>query len=270
MKLVNHLRTAVRCLVEDALRPISGPLGIRLRRIYYSHALGSCGSDLRIGIGVVIQNPQKIHLGSHVWIDRDVTLIAGIAGIPENTKTVDLAEQGNTVAVAPIPIAVAPIPIAVAPIPIAVAPGHIRIGNHSHVGIRAVIQGHGGIEIGDHFTCSTNASLYSLSNDPRRCRKGTNGPSHHDIFYLQTPLRIGNNVWLGLNVSVIGGQISDDTFVRPHSFVTGTHSPNVILGGTPAKKVSNRFSEHPVDKKSVHAASLGEDNLRIKPGPASS
>lgn len=202
-----------RAVWEDVIRHISGPLGIRLRRSYYRNRLAHCGQYLTIDTGVYLTNPEYIHLGDHVWIDKNSILIAG------PSKSSNIRRLGKDL--------------------LNEIEGHIYIGNNAHIGIANVIQGHGGIKTGDYFTTSAQVVIYSLSNDPRSCRKGTlPGPETH---YLLTPIQIGHNVWLGLGVSMIGNQIGDDVFVKPHAVVSRPLPNNCIAAGIPAVAAQTRF-----------------------------
>lgn len=54
---------------------------------------------------------------------------------------------------------------------------------------------------------------------------------------------IGNDVWIGLNVSIMGGiTISDGAIIAAHSVVTKDVPPYAIYGGIPAKLIKYRFN----------------------------
>ncbi len=202
-------------LIQDTLRNISGGLGIRLRRLYYSRRLKSCGKGLKIDVGVHLENLKYISIGDDVWIDKNVIITGGPAGKEENKKLVaNPFYKGEA--------------------------GEIYIGNYSHIGINAVLQGHGGIRLGDCFTSSAGCKIYSLSNDPNKCKDGTVA-GRGDIFYIQSPVSVGENVWLGLNVVVVGNHIGDNSFILPQSVVTKSVEAHSFAGGSPATKVKDRL-----------------------------
>ncbi|MEZ5039046.1 MAG: hypothetical protein R2828_04115 [Saprospiraceae bacterium] len=211
---MRRLIVILRNIWEDLIRHISGPVGIRLRRFYYAPRFQSCGKGLMIASGVYIYNPQYISLGEQVWIDQHTILIAGPPAPSSQIKHIaNPAFSGKQ--------------------------GEIHIGNQVHLGIRTIIQGHGGVVIGNHFTSSANVSIFSYSNDPYLCRQGTlPGTS---TYYVMTPTQIGHNVWLGLGVSLIGNTIEDDVFIKPHSLVHKAIPANSIAGGNPIKLIGSRF-----------------------------
>lgn len=211
------LRDACLRALEDLLRNLGAGLGMRLRRAYYRKRLRTCGKNLRVDCGVYLTNPQHISLGDDVLLDKGVIITAGPAGGGGRcTRTIENPHCTS-------------------------APGHVRIGHGAHLGIGTILQGHGGISIGDYFTSSSRCSIYSLSNDPYRCRNGTIGGSGTEVYYIASPVCIGRNVWLGLNTIVIGHTIHDDTFVRPNSVVTADVGPNEVVQGDPASVVRARF-----------------------------
>lgn len=59
---------------------------------------------------------------------------------------------------------------------------------------------------------------------------------------------IGNDVWIGEGVSIIGGvTIGDGAIIGACSLVNKDVPPYTIVGGVPAKKIRNRFSDEQVN-----------------------
>ena len=212
------LKTLLACLIEDLIRWISGPLGIGLRRVYYRFRFKECGDGLVVETGAQIIGPEWISVGDTVWIDRQVILIGG----PPDEGT-NYSEVTNH--------------------KIQVSRGEIAIGSNAHIGIGTIIQGHGGVQIGDGFTSSPHTKIYSLSNDQRNCRNGTVRTNKIDPFYILSPVFIGSNVWIGLNAVIVGHSLGDDVFVKPNSVVAANIEHNSIVCGAPAAVTDQRFFE---------------------------
>lgn len=202
-------------LIEGLIRNISGSLGIFIRRGYYSFRLGKCGKKLVISEGVFFDKPKCIEIGDKVWIDRNSILIAG----KNSVKHQIYGPYSENLA------------------------GRILIGSNVHIGIGTILQGHGGIKIGDYFTSSANCKIYSLSNDPLKCIKGTIVDDDYSAPSILGQVVVEDNVWLGLNVSVLGTQIGNNSFIKPNSVVTKPIAPNSIAEGAPAIKIKPRFEE---------------------------
>ncbi len=83
--------------------------------------------------------------------------------------------------------------------------------------------------IGRNVRCATNTTIFDTDwhfDDPRT------GPD--------SPVIIGDNVWLGYNVMVFKGvTIGENTLVGANSIVTKSLPPNVIAAGSPAKVIRN-------------------------------
>lgn len=205
-------------LLEDLLRPISGSLGKKLRRLYYSRRFAKCGQDLDIAAGVRIVNPHMIEIGDSVAIDFNCILLAGkISKLQHVNYLSGFQEDGLE--------------------------GKICIGSYSHIGINNIIQGHGGVSIGEYFTSSANCTMYSLSNDPGQCRKGTLEVIGHetDARYVSGNIHIGRNVWIGLGVNLLSCRLDDDVFVKAGTTVTGHFEKNSVVGGSPSSPLGSRF-----------------------------
>lgn len=88
------------------------------------------------------------------------------------------------------------------------------------------------IVLGDNVKCGANTLITDTdwhTNDPRT------GPD--------APVRIGDNVWLGANVTVLKGvTIGENTLVAAGSVVTKSLPANVTAAGIPAKPVKESFS----------------------------
>ena len=60
--------------------------------------------------------------------------------------------------------------------------------------------------------------------------------------------KIGSDVWIGLDVNLIGGvEISDGAVVLSHAVVTKDVPPYAIVGGIPAKVIGYRYDEETIN-----------------------
>lgn len=203
------------CLwIEFFIRNLPGGIGRKIRYYYYKLRLAKCGKNVIIDTGVYFQNPKYIYIDDNVWIDKNVIFIAGKLYHlnKDNTKGLELIDENKL--------------------------GKISIGSNSHIGINTIIQGHGGVTISNYFTSSANCKIYSLSNDVVNSKYGTFGSNNK---YIINHIKIEDNVWLGLNVSVIKGEIKRNSFIKPNSVVMTSIDENSIAEGNPAKFIKHRF-----------------------------
>lgn len=61
-------------------------------------------------------------------------------------------------------------------------------------------------------------------------------------------INIGNDIWIGLNVTIMGGvTIGDGAIIAAHSVVTKDVPPYAIYGGVPARLIRYRFSPEVIE-----------------------
>jgi len=106
---------------------------------------------------------------------------------------------------------------------------NIRLGRRVFINAGCRFQDQGGITIGDDCLIGHNAVIATLQHDIAPSRRGDLIPS---------PVVIGNNVWLGANVTVLPGvTIGDDAVVGAGSVVTKDVPARTVVVGSPARVV---------------------------------
>lgn len=218
-------------VIESLIRNISGGLGQRIRYLYYSRRFRSCGNNVRIDEGVIIQNPDSIEIGNDVWmLPYSILTGRGIDSIPSNR----ILRSRNSESV----------------------PAHgsgdclLKIGNQTSIGAFNILHGYGGLNIGNRVTTSARVSIYSFSHAPND-RENPDVVTYANsmvndapVACIVSPIVIEDGVWLGLGASVFAGRIGENSFVSAHSIVTGDLEPNSYATGSPAKKLKERFVKH--------------------------
>lgn len=105
-------------------------------------------------------------------------------------------------------------------------PGNLELGERSGIGSFSRIWNYDQITIGDDFACGGELSI------------NTGGHDAETMKPEGAPVRIGDRVWLGMNVTVLGGvTIHDDAVVAAGSVVTQDVPARTIVGGVPAKPI---------------------------------
>ncbi len=104
---------------------------------------------------------------------------------------------------------------------------NIHFGKNIFVNSGCRFQDQGGIWIGDNTLIGHNAVLATLNHDPDPKKRANLIPSR---------IVIGQDVWLGANVTVLPGvSIGDGAIIAAGAVVTKDVPPNTIVGGVPAK-----------------------------------
>lgn len=116
-----------------------------------------------------------------------------------------------------------------APVTVNVKDGaSLSLGNDVYMNGGAWLEVWHDVEIGNNVQFGPYASL--IDDDRHKVEPGSQ--------VYKGPLKIGNNVWLGRNVSVMPGvHIGDGSVVGAHSVVTRDIPPNSFAVGAPARVV---------------------------------
>jgi len=110
----------------------------------------------------------------------------------------------------------------------------IKIGKHTYIGIYAVLEGFGGLEIGDYVHIAgpsvgiwTHTSLY-------QCLLGDEIDNH--AHRKVAPIKIENNVWIGGKVTIYPNvTIGHHSVILPNSVVNENVPHSSMVGGIPAE-----------------------------------
>ena len=108
---------------------------------------------------------------------------------------------------------------------------NITIGRNVFINAGCSFQDQGGITIGDRTFIGHNVVLATLDHDLDPDKRLLMHPS---------PINIGENVWIGSNVTVTRGvTIGDNSVIAAGAVVTKNVPANVVAGGVPAKVIND-------------------------------
>lgn len=113
--------------------------------------------------------------------------------------------------------------------------GGVRLGHRVEVNNFSIINGTGGVDIGDDSLIGPGVRIISYQHRhaagvPIRCQ-----PSE------AKPIRIGRDVWIGANAVILAGiTIGDGAVVGAGAVVTRDVTPGAIVAGVPARMIKTR------------------------------
>lgn len=106
---------------------------------------------------------------------------------------------------------------------------NIHLGRNVFINAGCKFQDQGGIHIGDNVLIGHNVVLATLNHEENPSKRGN---------LIASPIRIGNDVWIGSNATVLPGvTIGDGAIVAAGAVVTRDVAENTVVGGVPAKYI---------------------------------
>jgi acetyltransferase-like isoleucine patch superfamily enzyme len=113
----------------------------------------------------------------------------------------------------------------------AVILGEVSVGREVWIGPGVILDGTGGLSIGDHSTVSSGVQIYSHSS-LQRCLTAGRAPVE------SRPTSIGRATFIGsMSIVNLGVALGDHVVVAAHSMVGRSFPDFAIVGGCPARKI---------------------------------
>ncbi len=104
---------------------------------------------------------------------------------------------------------------------------NITIGRHTFINMGCSFQDWGGITVGDDCLIGHNCTICTVNHSKEAARRGD---------MTCSPVRIGNRVWVGANVTILPGvSIGDGAIIAAGAVVTRDVEAGTVVGGVPAK-----------------------------------
>jgi acetyltransferase-like isoleucine patch superfamily enzyme len=115
--------------------------------------------------------------------------------------------------------------------------GNVQIGKHTWVGPFTMLDGSGGLTIGDY--CSISSGVQILTHDTVKWAL-----SGGLVQPERSPTTIGSRCYIGTNAIVLRGlRIGDQSVIGAGAVVTKDVGANQIVAGVPARHVGNVILE---------------------------
>lgn len=110
-------------------------------------------------------------------------------------------------------------------------PDKIYIGNGTHINSGVLLDGRGGLKIGNNVSISFNVAIVTGSHDIQTKR--------FDGRFL--PIEVEDNVWIGVNATILQNvKIGKGAVVAAGAVVVKDVEQYTIVGGVPAKVIGKR------------------------------
>jgi len=200
-----------------------GAAGLALRRLFWPRLFGACGKGVMFGSRLTLRHPHRIRLGQRVVLSEGCVLDART---PESDCAIVL---GDDVMLANDVL-------------LSCKGGRIELGSHTGLGPRTVVQS----TTGNPVTIGSDVFVGAMSYV-------TGGGNYH-VERLDVPMwrqgmkemggtSLGDDVWLGAHVSVLGGvTIGSGSIVAAGAVVSKSLPERAVAMGVPARVVRTRES----------------------------
>lgn len=114
---------------------------------------------------------------------------------------------------------------------------NITIGNNFFANFDCIMFDGGEIEIGDNVMFGPRVGIYTSNH-------AFNPQKRADLWCVAKPVKIGNNVWCGANVTINPGvTIGDNTIIGSGSVVTQNIPSGVVAAGNPCRVIRKLTEE---------------------------
>jgi acetyltransferase-like isoleucine patch superfamily enzyme len=203
------------------LGPVPGAVGMILRKLFWPKLFGNCGHGCMFGPGIVLRHPGRIHLGSSVIIGERCVLDG-------RNDQVDCAiEIGDEVMLSN-------------DVMLSCKMGRISVGDRVGVNSHAIIQSTNDCPVDIGADCIIGQRCLLIGGGSYRIDR-LDIPIREQGIRPDGGVRLAANVWLGGNVTVLGGaEMESGSVAGAGAVVTGQIEKNGICLGVPAKVVRKR------------------------------
>lgn len=106
---------------------------------------------------------------------------------------------------------------------------NIHLGKNVFINSGCRFQDQGGIYIGDNALIGHNVVLATLNHEENPQKRGN---------LIPAPIKIGNDVWIGSNATILAGvTVGDGAIIAAGAVVTKDVGENAVVAGVPARYI---------------------------------
>ena len=230
------MKKAIRIIITLARFPVDiwqmfitylpGPVGFKLRYVFWKKRLKFLGKNVKIDIGVYFHNSQCIEIYDNCWIDRNVIILAGKPGLERVTFFKESPEHKGK-------------------------EGEVHIGKNTHIAPNCVLSGMGGLYIGKNCGIASNTSIYSFSHHYRNLSNKDDSGQYSftplarldQQAMISGPVVIDDYCAVGLNsVLLPGSWLMKGSWVSSGSVISKKYSKQSLIFGN--KKLDTKDLGH--------------------------
>ncbi len=206
------------CMV---LSVVPGAAGMALRKVFWPRMFGACGRGCMFGAGIVVRHPGRIRLGRNVIISEGCVLDGRHAEAEDAIVLADNVILSNNVM-------------------LSCKNGTIRIGSDVGLNAQTIVQSTSGcpVEIGND--CVIGQRCFIIGGGSYNTDR-LDVPIRTQGIRPDGGVRLEEDVWLGGNVTVLGGvSMGRSSIAAAGAVLTRSVGPRTVSMGVPARVVRER------------------------------
>lgn len=190
-----------------------------LRHRLLRRRVAALGANSWIGRGATLEGRDRIRIGSEARIEAGAVIRANTA----DPRGVSVGAGASVKEYAVLNA----------------NEGHVELGPRAWLGPHCLVYGNGGVSIGADVLIAAHTTISTVSHVTERTDVPINAQGIHCA-----PIVIEDDVWIGLNVSVLQGvTIGTGAIVGAGAVVTRDVPPGAIAMGVPARVVGHRHEK---------------------------
>ncbi|MFP7753243.1 acyltransferase [Thermodesulfobacteriota bacterium B35] len=203
------------------LSVLPGALGMALRRIFWPRLFGSCGRGCMFGAGIVVRHPGRIRLGRNVVVSEGCVLDG------RHTDCEDVILLGDNV-------------ILSNNVMLSCKNGTIRIGDNVGLNAQTIVQSTSDCPVEIGSDCVIGQRCFIIGGGNYHTGR-IDIPIREQGIRPDGGVRLEEDVWLGGNVTVLGGvTMGRSSIAAAGSVLTRPVDPLTVSMGVPARVIKRR------------------------------
>ncbi len=205
------------------LSVVPGAAGMLLRKLFWPRLFGSCGRGCMFGAGIVLRHPGRIRLGRNVIVSEGCVLDA-------RHTIEDVIVLGDNV-------------ILSNNVMLSCKNGTIRIGDNVGLNAQTIIQSTSECPVEIGADCVIGQRCFIIGGGSYNTDR-LDVPIRTQGIRPDAGVRLEEDVWLGGNVTVLGGvTMGRSSIAAAGAVLTRSVGPRTVSMGVPARVVRERTGQ---------------------------
>ena len=203
------------------LSPVPGAVGLALRKLFWPKLFEQCGNGVVFGANILLRHPGRISLGNDIVLSDGVLLDARSQSDHRTITIGDDVILSNSVM-------------------ISCKDGRVSIGARTGIGAFTIIQSANQCPVSIGCDVIMGPRCYLVGGGNYNTER-TDTPISHQGIKDDGGCAIEDDVWLGANVSVLGGvTVRSGSIGATGAVITRSTDTRTTVAGVPARPVGRR------------------------------